>query len=92
MECRRTMQGNNATDDTTDAETMTVAELSEKDTETLHSIYATARNFAANRHTGPDLSIAASKTAWNVEEVLAERDIPTEEVRSRYEAEEQEDE
>lgn len=83
------MQGNTDTDDTTDAETMTVAELSEKDTETLHSIYATARNFAANRHTGLDLRNAASKTAWNVEEVLADRGIPTEEVRSRYEEEEQ---
>ncbi len=83
------MQGNNATDDATDAQPMTVAELSEEDTETLHSIYAAARNRAADRHTSWDHRDAGYQTAWNVEEVLADRGIPTEEVRSRYEEEEQ---
>jgi len=75
--------------DATNPQPKTVAELSEKDTETLHSIYAAARNCAADRHASWEHRDAGYKTAWNVEEVLADRGIPTEEVRSRYEEEEQ---
>jgi len=73
------------TDDATDAQPTTVAELSDEDTEALHSIYAAARRRADDRRASWDHRDAGYQTARNVEEVLADRGIPTEEVRSRYE-------
>jgi len=72
-------------DDATDAQPMTVAELSEEDTEALHSIYAAARNRAADRHTSWDHRHAGYREARNIEEVLADRGVSIGEVRSRYE-------
>jgi len=73
------------TDDATDAQPTTVAELSDEDTEALHSIYAAARRRADDRHTSWDQRHAGYRTSRNVEEVLADRGIPIEETRSRYE-------
>jgi len=73
------------TDDATDAQHKTVAELSGEDTEALHSMYAAARRRADDRHTSWDHRHAGYREARNIEEVFADRGISTEEVRSRYE-------
>jgi len=72
------------TDGATDAQPTTVAELSDEDTEALHSIYVAARRRANDRHASWGHRHAGYQTARNVEEVLADRGIPPEEVRSRY--------
>jgi len=79
------MAQNTTTDGATEAQPTTVAELSDENTEALHSIYAAARRRADDRHASWDHRDAGYQTARNVEEVLADRGIPTEEVRSRYE-------
>jgi len=73
----------------TDAQPKTISELSEEDTERLYSIYAAARYLAADMDASWNDRDAGYQTAWNVEDVLADRGISTEELRNRYEEEEQ---
>jgi len=75
----------NTTDDATDAQHRTVAELSGEDTEALHSMYAAARRRADDSQASHVHRHAGYREARNIEEVLADRGISTEEVRSRYE-------